>query len=166
MQALPAPEDVQGLENRNFQAQAQYQGQFNQQWLANPDSDPINGQNKPSLNVNTTFDNPYLPEKIKNRKSIGRHITKGNFDEINGGPDIEAAQIIDENPAIYSIDIEENEFDKFSKWSDKDFILVRRISGPDTVEPRQLLCQAHTIKLDGEDKHFKHHVNISQEDNN
>ena len=31
MQALPAPEDVQGLENSNFQAQSQYQGQFNQQ---------------------------------------------------------------------------------------------------------------------------------------
>ena len=68
----------------------------------------------------TKVNNPYLSEKVLNRKPLGRHITKGNFDEINGGPDLEAIQLTQENPEIYSF---ETEFDdEFDHWTEHDFL--------------------------------------------
>ena len=54
-----------------------------------------------------------MSEKVKNRKPLGRHITKGNFDEIDGGPDIEAVDVVDENPAIYSVEFDDSDLNEF-----------------------------------------------------
>ena len=50
-----------------------------------------------------------MDEKAKNRKPLGRHITKGNFDDIMGGPDIESIQI----PEDYGQNLDD--------WDDEDF---------------------------------------------
>ena len=63
-----------------------------------------------------------MSEKVKNRKPLGRHITKGNFDGIDGGPDIEAVDVVDENPAIYSVEFDDSDLNGFENWSDQDFV--------------------------------------------
>ena len=66
----------------------------------------------------TKVNNPYLSEKVLNRKPLGRHITKGNFDEIDGGLDLEAIQLSHEIPEIHSL---ETDFDEFDHWNESDF---------------------------------------------
>ena len=61
-------------------------------------------------------ENPYLSDKAKNRKPLGRHITKGNFDEIDGGPDIESVYILDDD------DNHIDEEDMYCEWNDEDFM--------------------------------------------
>ena len=57
-----------------------------------------------------------MSEKAKERKPIGRHITKGNFDEIDGGPDIES---------VYTCIKDDVEDEDYEDWNDEDFNIQR-----------------------------------------
>ena len=56
-----------------------------------------------------------MSEKVKNRKPLGRHITKGNFEEIDGGPDIQSIAIIED----FGSEFEEDPYEQFDE---EDFI--------------------------------------------
>ena len=74
---------------------------------------------KQSNGEGSPMDNPFLTDKIKNRKSIGRNVTKGNFDDIDGGPDIESIYLESEMEADYD--------DPYHEFDDEDFDQHRAI---------------------------------------
>ena len=118
--------------------------------------------------------NPYLSEKVLNRKPLGRHITKGNFDEIDGGLDLEAIQLSHEIPEIHSL---ETDFDEFDHWNESDFAEQHaafqhnyRILNPDAPITQNLLGTGNEVfdlvcendkEIEALRKEFEDKLNIS-----
>ena len=118
--------------------------------------------------------NPYLSEKVLNRKPLGRHITKGNFDEIDGGLDLEAIQLSHEIPEIHSL---ETDFDEFDHWNESDFAEQHaafqhnyRILNPDAPITQNLLGTGNEVfdlvcendkEIEAMRKEFEEKLNIS-----